>query len=391
MVALLTSVMTAAGLRVGSMPKPHLVAYRERIALGGNPVSEERFAAAVTRVLPAVERVAARLGEPTEFEFLTAAGIVELVESRVEAALIEVGLGGRLDATNALDLGVAAITNVQHDHERHLGRTLTKIGAEKAAIIKRGNRAVTGASGRGLVPILERCAEVGAPLRRAGRDGHYRATVRGVDWDGVVVDLDRPQGRLTDVRIGLLGRHQAANAAVAVAVVDALRDRWEPESVPLRADDAAIRIGMASARWPGRLELVDGQGFGVPRVLLDGAHNPAGARVLRDALVDLGVVRPVLVFGAMKGKRIAAMFRVLATLDPLLVVTRTPSEAAVPPRKLAATWKRLSGSKAISEDEPEDALRRAAERAGGDPVVICGSLYLVGALRGALLGEAAGQ
>lgn len=387
--ALLASVLSAAGLRVGSMPKPHLVEYRERIALDGRAVSEERFAGAVTRVLGAVERVAARLGEPTEFESLTAAGIVELARSRVDVALIEVGLGGRLDATNALDLGVAAITNVQHDHERHLGPTLVRIGTEKAAIIKHGNRAVTGASGRGLAPIIARCTDLAVPLRRVGSRNEYAASVREVAWDGVFVDVMRPQGPLEGLRVGLLGRHQAQNAAVAVAVVDALRERWESEGTAFPVDDAAVVKGLAAAQWPGRLEVVPADSLGLERVVLDGAHNPAGARVLRDALADLGVVRPVLVFGAMKGKRVAAMLRVLATLEPTVVFTRPPADTALAPAELATRWEGLTGASAATEDDPVAALRRAADLSRGRTVVVCGSLYLVGALRGFLLGSQA--
>src|SRR5689334_15735691 len=159
-VAMVRSVLQSAGLRVGTMPKPHLVSYRERIAIDGEPLSRERFAAAISDVLPAIDRVAAEVGPPTEFEALTAAAMLELSRSGIDLAVVEVGMGGRLDATNVLDPGVAAITNVQHDHERYLGRTLALIGAEKAGIVKRGDLAVTGASGRGLAPIVQRCAAV---------------------------------------------------------------------------------------------------------------------------------------------------------------------------------------------------------------------------------------
>ena len=127
-VAMVRSVLQAAGQRVGTMPKPHLVSYRERIAVNGEPVSREGFAAAISDVLPAIDRVAGAVGPPTEFEVLTAAAMLELSRSSVDLAIVEVGMGGRLDATNVLDLGVAAITNVQHDHERYLGRTLALIG-----------------------------------------------------------------------------------------------------------------------------------------------------------------------------------------------------------------------------------------------------------------------
>ena len=389
-VALVGAALREAGMRVGSMPKPHLVSYRERIAIDGRPISERDFAEAVTRALPAVERAAPRHGEPTEFEFLTAAAVLELARRHIDVAVVEVGLGGRLDATNALDLGVAAITNVQHDHERHLGRTLRRIGTEKAAIIKRGNAAVTGARPPGLVPIVERCAALGVPLRRAAPDGEYRVRVHDVSWDGLVIDAERPAGPLRDLRVGLLGRHQAQNAAVALGVLDAMRDRWEDGGLTLPGDDGSVRRGFADARWPGRLELVPSRRPGIGPVLLDGAHNPAGARVLRDALRDLGLVRPALVFGAIRGKRVSAILRALAELEPSPVFTRVPSDTAVAPAALAAAWSRLTGRRATVEPDPLRAVERAAAASrSGDPVVVCGSLYLVGAVRAVLVPEAA--
>jgi dihydrofolate synthase / folylpolyglutamate synthase len=376
-VAMTRSVLAAAGLRVGTMPKPHLVSYRERIAIDGESLAPDAFAAAVERVLPAIDRVAAEVGPPTEFEALTAAAIVELARQRVDLALVEVGMGGRLDATNVLDLGVATITNVQRDHERFLGSTLTAIGGEKAPIIKAGDHAVTGASGRGLRPILDRCADVGVPLRRAGPRQPYRATLHSTGWDGIVIEATLPGRRLSDLHIGLLGRHQAQNAAVALATLDALGERWG-----IAVDEEAIRRGLAAARWPGRLELLDGTRVGIGRVLLDGAHNPAGAEALAAALADLGLRRPTIVFGAMRGKRVAAVLRALAPLEPRFVFTSVDDPGALQPRSLARTWRRVSGKRAPTAATPGEALRSA----GGDPLVVAGSLYLVGAVRGMITG-----
>jgi dihydrofolate synthase / folylpolyglutamate synthase len=372
------SMLVAGGHLVGTMPKPHLVSYRERVAVDGRPISAGDFAAAVDRVLPAIDRVAAQVGPPTEFEALTAAAIGELVRRRVDLALVEVGMGGRLDATNVLDLGVAAITNVQRDHERFLGNTLAAIGTEKAAIIKPGNLAVTGAAGRGLRPIVERCDALGVPLRRAGPRQPYRISVREAGWDGLLVDAHTPSGTLRDLRIGLLGSHQAGNAAVALGIVDALGERWGT-----RIAEAALRHGLESVRWPGRLEVLDGVRMGLGRVLLDGAHNPAGAAALATALVELGVHRPVLVLGAMRSKRVSAMMRALAPLAPRLVATRVDDPGAHEAATLARTWRRVTGGTARTAASPAEALRLVA----GEPlVVVAGSLYLVGAVRGMITG-----
>jgi dihydrofolate synthase / folylpolyglutamate synthase len=376
-VAMTRSVLNAAGLRVGSMPKPHLVSYRERVAIDGEPIQADAFAAMVERVLPAIDRVAASVGPPTEFEALTAAAIGELARRDVDLAIVEVGMGGRLDATNVLDLGVAAITNVQRDHEAYLGSTLTAIGGEKAPIIKAGDLAVTGAGGRGLRPILERCAALKVPLRRAGPRQAYRARAVASGWDGITVEARTPTRRLSGLRIGLLGAHQADNAAVALAVLEAIAERWE-----VTIDDEAIRAGLAATRWPGRLELLEGGPHG--RVLLDGAHNPAGAAALATALTDLGLRRPTIVFGAMHGKKVRAVLRALAPLAPSFIFTRVDDPKAFSPDELAAAWAAVSGGRAATAPTARDALAIA----DGDPVVVAGSLYLVGEVRGLVTGTA---
>jgi dihydrofolate synthase/folylpolyglutamate synthase len=376
-VAMVQAVLTAAGLRTGTMPKPHLVGYRERIAVDGTPIGGADFAAAVDRILPAIDRVAAEVGPPTEFEALTAAAIGELARRGVDLAIVEVGMGGRLDATNVLDLGVAAVTNVQLDHQAHLGSTLAAIGGEKAAIIKPGNLAVTGASGRGLRPILDRCDALGVPLRRAGEGQPYRAHLVESGWDGIVIDAWTPTRRLTDLRVGLLGAHQAGNAAVALAVLDALDERFG-----LTLPEAALRRGLSEVRWPGRLELLDGSAIGHGRILLDGAHNPAGAAALARALADLGLRRPTIVFGAMRGKDVRGVLTALAPLAPRFVFTRVADPGALPPEDLADAWASLGGD-AVTASDPRAALALAAD----EPVVVAGSLYLVGAVRGMITGE----
>jgi dihydrofolate synthase/folylpolyglutamate synthase len=389
-VAMVRSVLQAAGLRVGTMPKPHLIAYRERIAVDGQALSEADFAAAINRVLPAVDAVAARLGAPTEFETLTAAAFTELAHRRVDLAVVEVGMGGRLDATNVLDPGVAAITNVQKDHERYLGSTLTAIGTEKAAIIKDGDLAVTGATGRGFGPISARCARLHVPLRLAGSRRPYGAALREAGWQGIVVDAVTPDGSLDALRISLLGGHQAQNAATALAVLDAMREDGERRGRPLRRlDEAAIRRGLASARWPGRLEFLPSTPLGP--VLMDGAHNPAGARALARALEELDVSQVPMVFGATRGKRVTAMLRALAPRKPRLVFTSIGEPNALPATRLLATWNGSGGGPAEAIEDLDAALERAAamRRMPEEPLVVAGSLYLVGAVRSRVLGGGA--
>lgn len=389
-VAMVRSVLQADGVRVGTMPKPHLVSYRERIAINGEPISRERFAAALGDVLPAIDRVAAEIGPPTEFEALTAAAMLELSRSKIDLAVVEVGMGGRLDATNVLDLGVAAITNVQHDHERYLGRTLASIGEEKAGILKPGDLAVTGASGRGLRPIVERCAALGVPLRRVGAHQAYRPALRDSGWDGIVLDLATPTRELRDIRVSLLGGHQASNAAIAVAVLDAIEEDSERRSTPVPIREDALREGLRQVRWPGRLELLAGQRLGLGRVLLDGAHNPAGAAALRRALEELHLRGMPMVFGAMRGKRVNGVLRALAPLEPRPVFTAVDEPGARSPNALLAIWRGLGGAGGLAAGNPADAMRVAGDLVRGDePILVAGSLYLVGAVRSMLTGEEA--
>jgi dihydrofolate synthase/folylpolyglutamate synthase len=391
-VALAGAVLREAGLGVGAMPKPHLVTYRERITIDGQMLEPGEFGAVVGAVIDESDRIAGDAGPPTEFEVLTAGGFLALAQAGVDIALVEVGLGGRLDATNAADLGVAAITTVAHDHERHLGRTLAAIGAEKAAIIKAGDLAVTGARGRGFEPIASRCGALNVPLRRAGRREAWEARVTDSGWSGVVVDLRTPTGWVRDLRIGLMGSHQGANAAVAAALLDALSEDGERRGRPVEVSEDALRNGMAAARWPGRLELFR-SAVGGRDLLLDGAHNPSGARALAQALTELGVRRFPLVFGAMRGKRVSAVLRALAPLEPRPVFTAVDDPHAHRPADLLRTWRRVaprtrgaqSGSTA---DSPTEAVEQAADLSpSAGPVVVAGSLYLVGAVRATLSGD----
>ena len=385
---MIRSVLQANGLRVGTMPKPHLVSYRERIAINGEPISWERFAAAISDLLPAIDRVTAAVGPPTEFEALTAAAMLELSRSSLDVAVVEVGMGGRLDATNVLDLGVAAITNVQHDHERYLGRTLALIGAEKAGIVKRGDLAVTGASGRGLGPILDRCAALGVPLRRAGPRQAYRALLRESGWKGIVIDLATPSRRLEGLRVSLLGSHQAGNAAAAVAVLDAISEDGDRSGAPVPISEDALQEGLRNVHWPGRLELLDGGLLGLGRVLLDGAHNPAGAAALARALQELKVSAVPMVFGAMRGKRVHAVLRALAQVKPRPVFTAVNEPGARRPSELLSIWHSLGGSGGSVASDPAEAMRLAAGLVRHDePILVAGSLYLVGAVRGMLTAQ----
>jgi dihydrofolate synthase/folylpolyglutamate synthase len=394
--ALVASVLRASGQRVGQTPKPHLVSYRERIVVDGAPIAPDAFAALVDEVVAIADRIERRYGPPTEFELLTAAAFAWFARAAVPTAVVEVGLGGRLDATNAWDGGVASITNVDLDHTDRLGTTIGAIAREKAAIVKRGNRAVTGARGEGLDVIRRRARRVRAPLREVAP-----LPVERVDRAGLLLRHER----LGEFRLGLLGRHQAANAAVAIATLDAL---VEAGVASLRRSDYAR--GLRDARWPGRLELLAATQDGMlrtadstrptpgsPDVLLDGAHNPAGMTALAEAFDELrpslSPGRPTVLLALMSDKDARGILEALASADALRgarIIATDVSERSLPADVLAAAWHSVAPTTpATSTPRLEAALADAVEAARQDdgPLLVAGSLYLVGAVRARLVGH----
>ena len=381
--ALCGSALRAAGLRAGETPKPHLVSYRERLQIAGRPVDAGTFARLVNDAIAAADRIPRRLGDPTEFELLTAVVFRWFADEHVDLALVEVGLGGRLDATHAWDGGVAAITNVDLDHTETLGPTIAHIAREKAAIIERGDLAVTGAVGDARSIVRRRAARLGVPLTIVDP-----APVVAFDRDGLIVELPR----LGRTRVGLRGRHQAANVAVADAILDSLAAAGIAD-IP----DAARRRGYADVRWPGRLELlgIDGRD-----VLLDGAHNPAGAATLAAALDEmrpfLGAGRLTLLTASMADKDVAGVVDALAgssaLADARIVATAVEGPRALPADELAGAWSRSSGTptgagrSVAAEPDIATALDRILTGPPG-PIVVAGSLYLVGAVRARLVDD----
>ena len=362
--AMMASVLQAAGYRVGLMPKPHLISYTERIQVDQRPIAEADFAALLTELQPAINKVAAELGPPTEFEILTSAALYYFARAGIDLLVCEVGLGGRLDSTNVLDLGVSVITNIALDHTQHLGSTLEAIAAEKAGILKPDSLAITGAQPPALAVIEAKARDQQIPLLRLGQEIQVSATDKL--WAGVQATVTTPGGTYRDLRIPLLGLYQADNAALAVASVDALRSRgWD-------ISDGALRDGLARTRWPGRLEVIDRD----PIVLVDGAHNPAGLARSLEAVQKLAKSRPlVIVFGAMRDKDLPSMLGLLRSVNAPVIFSRIDWHRAAPPAVLA---EQFQGPSETAESSAE-AVSRAREKMGHDGLVfVCGSLYLVG-------------
>ena len=328
------------------------------------PIAESDFAALLTSLQPVIDRVAEKLGPPTEFEVLTTAALHYFARAGIDLLVCEVGLGGRLDSTNVLDLGVEVITNIALDHTQYLGTTLEAIAGEKAGILKPESLAITGAQPPALAVIEAAAQKQGIPLLRLGQEITVAATDRG--WAGVVATITTPGGTYKDLRIPLLGLYQAENAALAVAAVDALRARgWE-------ISNGELRNGLAHAKWPGRLEIIDRD----PIVLVDGAHNPAGLERSLATVQKLAKGKPiVIVFGAMKDKDLPAMLDLLRATNAPVIFSRIDWHRAAGPAELASKF----GTSAPAAESVGEALQIARERVGRDGLVfVCGSLYLVG-------------
>lgn len=379
--AMADAALRAAGHSTGRYTSPHLDHLEERFALDGEPVDHARMTTAVADVLAAIDDLRARgtlEALPTFFEATTATAFLLFARAGVDAGVIEVGLGGRFDATNVLQPAATAITGIAFDHERHLGTTLAAIAGEKAGIAKRGVPLVVGrCPDEARRVIADAAAAAGAPLVDVATD------VRGE------VTLDRGRARVTfaspvrtypPVTLGLAGRHQADNAAVAVRLLECFADAT---GLPVGAE--AIARGLADARWPARLEWLafpDGR-----RVLLDAAHNPSGAASLAQYLDDAGAGPLPIVVATMEDKDAAGLVAPLLRHARPFIATTAATPRALPAARLAAVAEDAGAGTARVEPDPDRALE-AAWRHGGS-IAVAGSIFLVGPLRARLIAAGA--
>ena len=377
---MIASVLEEGGRRVGLYTSPHLHSVTERIMVDERPIRREDFASLMTRIAPLVEETDRETGDPLSyFEVSTALAFAYFAARRVDVAVVEVGMGGRWDATNLVDARVAVVTNVAMDHVEELGPTLADIAREKAGIIKPGCIAVGGAlTPEALEVVEEACAEKGVSLKLLGRDFEvlYQVTL-GVQTErlGQMVGIRGLFRQYADLYIPLLGDYQAVNAACAVAALEA----WAGSPRRLPYED--VERGLARVSSPGRLEVVSYH----PLVLLDGAHNLDGARKLARVLAnDLDYERLILVLGILQDKDWRSMLEVLVPLAGEVVVTRPRNERAASLEMLAEEVRRL-GKKAVEVEGVAEAVRRARTLASvSDLVCVTGSLYTVGEAREAL-------
>jgi dihydrofolate synthase/folylpolyglutamate synthase len=343
---MLDSICRAAGIKCGLYTSPHLVSITERITISGVQISPEEFAACVTTVRDIAVQLEAL---PTFFEQLTVAALLAFRNARIELAILETGLGGRLDSTTAAKASIVAITPISMDHEEYLGDTLESIAAEKAAIIRPGVQAVIAKQDPvALGVLLRRCEET-----------------------GVTPILDTDMHGYEGVRLGLRGRHQVENAGVAIRLAELL-------DIP----DTAIITGLETATHPGRLELIQHE----PAFLIDGAHNPAGAKSLRDYLNEFAARPLTLVFGAMRDKQLEQMAEILFPCADTLILTTIKNPRSASIERLQEVADRFARGRVLTNESSSAALRIAeAETPPEGLICIAGSLYLVGELRPLIL------
>lgn len=373
--AALAAIQQAAGRRVGLYTSPHLHTFRERVQLDGVPIAEDDFAALVSELAPLNARLAQERpewGEATAFEVATVLALLAFARWEVSVAVVEVGLGGRLDATNVLLPEVAAITAISLDHTRILGDTLAQIAAEKGGIIKPGRPVVSSPQRPEAAATLERiAAERGSPIFFGGRDWRVAGSPHSFDLSG-------PWGRYEGLTLSLRGNHQLENAATAVAACWALGERGLPTS------EAAVRAGLAGVAWPGRFEIIHQQ----PTVVADGAHNVDSAERLAEALrAELEGAPLTLILAIAADKDVEGMVRVLAPLAHTVIATASHNPRAAAPGRIAAAARAagLPGQRVVEAPVVAGALRLALAGAGRHGAIcVTGSLYAVAEAREAL-------
>lgn len=368
---MIDSLLRAFGLHTGRYTSPHLESVRERISLDGEPVSEERFVATYREIAPLAELVDKSNAEPlTYFDMTTALAFATFADAPVDVAVVEVGLGGAEDSTNVLHAGVCVLTPIGLDHTEWLGDTIEDIALAKAGIIHRDATVISAAQPEEAVrPILERCVEMGATVAREGAE--FGVLRRAVAVGGQMLTLQGLGGVYDEVFLPLHGAHQAQNAAVALAAVEAFLGA----GVERMLDVETVRQGFAAVSSPGRLERVRT----APTVLLDGAHNPQGMAATVTALQEeFAFTRLVGVLAVLGDKDAAALLELLEPVLDTLVVTTNSSSRAMPARQLAALATEVFGEERVTVVEAmPDAIAEAVALAEAD---VEGELSGVGVL-----------
>jgi dihydrofolate synthase/folylpolyglutamate synthase len=364
--AMMSSILQKEGYRVGLYTSPHLIRFTERIKVNGKEIEEAEVAALAESMREEIEAAGVTLPF-TFFDFTTAMALSYFNQKLVDLAILEVGLGGRLDSTNVVDPLISVITNIAKDHEEYLGKTILKIAGEKAGIIKKGRPLITAATQPQVLRLFSKiCRGKRSPFFRVGKEFRYD---RGEDGDFDYEGLNR---KMWSIHLNLKGVHQALNATTALGAMEVLEDLGYPVSTGAMID------GLREVDWPGRLELVSSS----PRVILDGAHNPAGALVLKESLEkEFEYHHLILLVGIMKDKDIQSMLHLLAPLADHIILTQPHTDRAAPPALLKKALDQNGEKAEIAENLKEAIERGLSLTQDEDLLCITGSLYTVGEAR----------
>jgi dihydrofolate synthase / folylpolyglutamate synthase len=359
--AMAASILHSAGYKVGLYTSPHLVDVRERIVVNGKKISLQEFNRTIAYVKDKIQQPV------TYFEFLTAVAFVYFQRQKVNLAVLEVGLGGRLDATNVCNPLVSVITNIAFDHTAYLGNTLESITREKAGIIKRNSICVTAAKQKKVLDILANvCRRRRSKLYCLNRDIKIKRQKDGLlTYGGLYRNIE-------NLKIPLMGEHQLSNATLALASIELCAKKGFP------ADDQAIYTGLKNTHWEARLEILQSN----PLFLLDGAHNPAGIDALcRSLKKDFSSRRLILIFGVLDDKDYRQMLRKIAPLSSVIILTQIKTGRAVPVNDISKTAQKM-GYKTIVTQNVNEAIARALKMAGKrDLICATGSFYLAGEIK----------
>lgn len=364
--AMIASTLRKEGYRVGLYTSPHLIRFTERMKVNGKEIEEEEIVELTEWLRRKIEE--AGVTPPfTFFDFTTAMCFLYFKQKMVDLAVLEVGLGGRLDSTNVVNPLVSIITNIGKDHEDVLGKGIKNIAREKAGIIKEGRPLITAATQPTVLRLFSKiCREKNTPFYRVGKDFRCLPSGKGsFHYEGL-------HRKLWDLSVSLQGPHQLVNATTALGAIEVLDD------LGYRISNDAIVEGLKGVEWPGRLEMISAS----PRVLLDGAHNPEGALALRDSLQnDFQFRHLILLIGIMKDKDIDSILNCLSPLADRIILTRPGTDRAAPPDLLKKALGR-SGKKAEVIEDLKQAIDRGLSLTHGDDLLcITGSLYTVGEAR----------
>jgi len=379
-VAAISSILRESGLKVGTFTKPHLCRFTERIVVDGREMDRREVVDSYWEIKEAGGRVSERLGRfPTFFECCTAMAFKYFSDKKVDAAVVEVGMGGRLDATNACDPLVSVITNVSLEHTKYLGDTVEKIAFEKSGIIRPGRPTVSACSGPALKVVEDRCKELGSDLTLVGRDVKHRVVKS--DLNGLKMSIELNGLELNDLTVSLRGRFQAENVSTAVA--SAFKFFESTGKRGLR--DETIRKGLANVHWPGRLEPISMR----PLVILDCAKDPAAAEALVSSLEEiLPGVKFTTVVSISSDKDYAKILTSLARITERFVLTRhSVMGRALPIESMAEVLRGLNAKFSV-EPSVKEAVKNSMSLVGEDGgVLVTGSVFTVGEARPIWTGE----